>query len=157
MTPHTYLVLAGVLLGLVLAAGELFVPATVFLWSGISLILTSLLWWLVPTLSLFEVLAIFVLLSIVTVLAARWAVKRTGSGGDRVVSPDMPNEYAAQFVGRRATLTTDSAHGLVRININGAEWGVKLPGGDLKAGTEIQITGSEGIYLIGSTAPKTPS
>jgi inner membrane protein len=157
MTLHTSLVLAGVLLGLVLAAGELFVPATVFLWSGISLILTSLLWWLVPTLSITEVIATFALLSIVTVFTARWAVKRTGSGGDRVVSPDVPNEYAAQFVGRRATLPADSAHGMVRININGSEWGVKLPDGDLQAGTEIQITGSEGIYLIAGPAPQKPS
>jgi inner membrane protein len=149
VVPHTEIVLIGVILGLVLAAGELFVPASVFLWSGISLVLTALLWWLAPAFSIGAVIVIWVVLSVVTVLSARWIIKRTGTGGDRYVSPDAPNEYAAQFVGRRVHLKEDSANGQARININGADWGVKLPGGDLKAGTEIRITGADGIYLIG--------
>ncbi|MGH8372605.1 MAG: NfeD family protein [Gammaproteobacteria bacterium] len=155
MASHTEVVLIGVILGLILAAGELFVPASVFLWAGISLVLTALLWWLAPTLSIIAIVVIWVILSVITVLSARWIIKRTGTGGDRVVSPDTPNEYAAQFVGRRVNLKEDSANGNARININGAEWGVKLPGGDLKAGTEIRITGADGIYLIGEPTAQT--
>lgn len=149
MATHTVVVLVGVILGLVLAAGELFVPASVFLWTGISLILTSALWWVAPSLSFGAIVVIWVALSVVTVLTARWVIKRTGTGGNRVVSPDTPNEYARQFVGRRVNLREDSANGHARININGSEWGVKLPAGDLKAGTEIRITGADGVYLVG--------
>lgn len=152
MASHTVVVLIGIVLGLVLAAGELFIPASVFLWTGISLILTALLWWIAPALSVAAIVIIWVILSVVTVLCARWVIKRTGTGGDRFVSPDAPNEYAAQFVGRRVNLKEDSANGHTRVNINGAEWGVKLPGGDLKAGVEIRITGADGIYLVGEPA-----
>jgi membrane protein implicated in regulation of membrane protease activity len=51
-----------------------------------------------------------------------------------------------------AVLKEASQGGHARVNLRGASWGVKLPGGDLEAGTEIRITGVENIYLVAEAA-----
>jgi membrane protein implicated in regulation of membrane protease activity len=135
-------------LGLVLMVAELFVPATVFLWTGISALAVAILFVAFPNLSLLAAIVLWVVLSFVTVLVARHRFKSRGTLGERTAPKIAPNQYGSEFVGQTTVLKADSENGETRVNLNGASWGVRLPKGDLKAGTKIRITGIDNIMLI---------
>ncbi len=133
-------------LGVALMTGELVVPALVFLWTGVSCLLTGAVMLLAPGLPAGWALVLWAALSVTTVLAAR-ALNRRHS--DRGPAPTLPpNRYGGEFIGMTASLAQDSADGQTRLTLKGANWGVKLPGGDLKAGARVRITAVEGIYLV---------
>jgi membrane protein implicated in regulation of membrane protease activity len=134
-------------LGLLLMMGELLVPATVFLWTGISCVLTGLALALAPGLPLYAALLLWIALSVAAILTAKHLHHRQ-VGLNRVEPSMAPNQYGSEFVGMTASLGADSEHGLTRLNLSGASWGVKLPGGDLKAGDRVRITAVDGIYLV---------
>jgi membrane protein implicated in regulation of membrane protease activity len=138
-------------IGALLMTGELLVPATVFLWTGISCVLVAGLIALVPDLSLVTAVGLWIALSAGTILVVKY-LQGHRLTGERVAPSAPPNRYGAEFVGMTTTLQEDSAEKHVRVNLKGANWGVMLPGGDLKAGTKIRITAVEGIYLIGESA-----
>jgi len=135
-------------LGLALMVAELFVPATVFLWTGISALVVALLFVAFPNLSILAAVVSWVVLSFVTVFLARSRFKSRGSLGERTAPKTAPNQYGSEFIGQTTVLKTDSENGETRINLNGASWGVRLPQGDLKAGAKIRITGVDNIMLI---------
>jgi len=137
-----------VCIGLLLMAGEVHAPTTVFLWTGISCVLVAVPLALLPDFSILQALIAWVLLSAATVLVARrYHVGHPGSG-DQIPAGVRPNQYGVEFVGLVTVLRADSANGETRVDIRGANWGLKLPGGDLKAGTAVRIKAVEGIYLV---------
>ncbi len=138
----------GLALGLLLMAGELLVPATVFLWTGISCLAVSLVLLVFPGTPMVVALPVWAVLSVVAVLLARRTLKR-GQGQDTLKPGVPPNQYGADFIGAVATLSADSKGGVTRVDLHGANWGLRLPKGDLKAGARVRIKAVEGIYLVG--------
>ncbi|HXB98350.1 MAG TPA: NfeD family protein [bacterium] len=136
-------------LGLLLMTGELLVPATVFLWTGVACLLVALPLALIPDFTLLSALLVWMVLSVALVVAAKLYNKGHLASGDRYKAEVPPNRYGNEFVGMTTTLKKDSSEGQARVDLKGANWGVKLPKGDLKAGAKIKITAVDGIYLVG--------
>jgi membrane protein implicated in regulation of membrane protease activity len=139
----------GIALGLLLMVLELAVPATVFLWTGLSCVVVSALLAVFPDQPLILALGFWAVLSFFSVFLARFLTKHREVTAADIDPNSRPNQYGTSFIGMTTTLKADSSHGSARINIGGSHWGVKLPGGDLKAGTTIKITAVDGIYLVG--------
>jgi hypothetical protein len=135
-------------IGLGLMTGELFVPVTVFLWTGIAAVLVAVPDFLWPDLPLIAVLGLWALLSLVSVLAVRVYHRGHPLSGERLEPAGGPNRYGSEFIGMTATLHRDSENLETRVNLKGANWGVKLKGGDLKAGSHIRVVGLDGIFLV---------
>jgi membrane protein implicated in regulation of membrane protease activity len=137
-------------LGLMLMTGELLVPATVFLWTGVACLGVAIPLAIFPDFEMVWALLLWFALSVAAVLAAR-LYHRNHSGAQDQLRPDgPPNRYGSDFVGMTATLNSDSHEGQARVDLKGANWGVKLPAGDLKAGARVKITAVDGIYLVAS-------
>ena len=136
-------------LGLILMTGELLVPATVFLWTGVSCVLVAVPLWLMPEFNLLESIILWVVLSVLAVLLVRRYHVGHPAAGEQIPLSTPPNQYGVEFVGQTAVLAADSQNRETRVNIRGASWGLKLPEGDLKAGTAVRISAVEGIYLVG--------
>ena len=135
-------------LGLVLMTLELFLPTTLFLWTGLSCVVVAIPMAFVPGFTLLQALSLWVLLSVLVVLLAKKVFSRHPDSGERMAAAGPPNQYGREFVGQTAVLVEDTENRQTRVNFRGANWGVKVPGGDLKAGTRIRVTAVEGIYLI---------
>ena len=136
-------------LGLLLMTGELLVPATVFLWTGVAALGVALPLALLPDFSLLFALLLWLALSVALVVAAKLYNKGHLATGGSFKADAPPNRYGQEFIGMTATLKKDSSEGQTRVDLKGANWGVKLPQGDLKAGQQIKITAVDGIYLVG--------
>jgi membrane protein implicated in regulation of membrane protease activity len=143
-------------LGALLMALELFVPATVFLWTGISCVMVSLVLGLFPELPLVGLLGLWIVLSFATVAMARRYHRGHPAAGAQHTPAQGPNRYGGEFIGMTTTLGADSVEGQVRVTLGGGNWGVKLPGGDLKAGSKIRITAVDGIFLVGEAVNAVP-
>jgi membrane protein implicated in regulation of membrane protease activity len=135
-------------LGLLLMSGEFFVPSTVFLWTGASCVLVAIPMALLPAFPLIAALGLWALLSLASVLAVRRYHRGHPFSGERVEPALAPNRYGTEFIGMSATLKQDSQDSETRVSLKGANWGVKLKGGDLKAGARIRITALDGIFLV---------
>jgi membrane protein implicated in regulation of membrane protease activity len=138
--------------GALLMTGELLVPVTVFLWTGISAVALAIILLIVPDMPLIALLGLWILLSFATVLLVRRYHRGHPAAGAQEALGHRPNQYGGDFIGMTTTLTSDSEEGQVRVNLGGGNWGVKLPDGDLKAGSKIRITAVDGIFLIGKAA-----
>ena len=136
-------------LGLILMTGELLVPATVFLWTGVAALGVALPLALDPGFSLLSALLLWLALSVALVVAAKLYNKGHLASGGRYKAETPPNRYGQEFIGMTTTLKKDSSEGQTRVDLKGANWGLKLPQGDLKAGQQVKITAVDGIYLIG--------
>jgi membrane protein implicated in regulation of membrane protease activity len=139
-------------LGLLLLAAELFVPATVFLWTGISALVVAVVFVVFPALPVLYAVVLWLVLAFVTVLLARQRLGSRGTLGERSAPATTPNQYGAEFIGMTTILKADSENGETRVNLNGSSWAVRLPQGDLKAGIKIRITAVEGINLLAEPA-----
>jgi membrane protein implicated in regulation of membrane protease activity len=135
-------------LGLVLMTGELLVPATVFLWTGVACVGVAVPLALFPDFELVWALLLWVALSAAAVLAVRLYHRGHSGAQDQLRPQGPPNRYGSDFIGMSSSLNADSRDGMARVDLKGANWGVKLPGGDLKAGAKVRITAVEGIYLV---------
>jgi membrane protein implicated in regulation of membrane protease activity len=136
-------------LGLLLMTGELLVPATVFLWTGVACLLVALPLALIPDFTLLSALLVWLVLSVALVVAAKLYNKGHLASGGQYKSEAAPNRYGSDFVGMTTTLKKDSSEGQTRVDLKGANWGLRLPKGDLKAGAKVKITAVDGIYLVG--------
>jgi membrane protein implicated in regulation of membrane protease activity len=136
-------------LGLLLMTGELLVPATVFLWTGIACLGAAVPLALIPDFSLLSALLLWLALSVAAVVAVKLYNRGHLASGDQYKAASAPNRYGSDFVGMTTTLRKDSTEGQTRVDLKGANWGVKLPKGDLSAGRKIRIVAVEGIFLVG--------
>jgi len=129
------------ILGLILLGLEILAPGTVFLWFGISALL-------VGTLALFTdfpwqaYIAIFLVLSLVTLLAGRRLMARLGEeSGD----PNL-NRRGSRYVGREFTLDTPISQGQGRLSIDDTVW--RISGTDMPAGTKVKVDRVDGARLV---------
>ncbi|MBB1472795.1 MULTISPECIES: NfeD family protein [unclassified Luteimonas] len=128
-------------IALVLIAAETFMPGAFLLWMGIAAALVWLVVLLVPGLSMLAQVILFVVLSVVAVLAYRKWFRRRERPSDR----PLLNRRADQLVGRVVPLDHAIVGGRGRVKIDDAYWVVR--GVELPAGTLVRVVGSDGMVL----------
>ncbi|ATD68900.1 hypothetical protein CNR27_13725 [Luteimonas chenhongjianii] len=128
-------------IALLLMAAETLVPGAFLLWMGFAAAAVFLITLFLPGLSLLVQVALFVVLSFLSVL-----VYRTWFRG-REPQSDHPtlNRRASQHIGRVAPLDQPIVAGRGRIKIGDAFWIVEGP--DLPVGTPVRVVGTDGVNL----------
>ena len=126
--------------GLVLLAIELVAPGGVFVWLGVSAVLTGLISLVVP-LEWTWLWLIYGGLALATV--GGWLV----FSRSRKTQSDRPflNERAARFTGREVVLTEAIVEGFGQVKLADTTW--RVNGADAPAGTRVRIVGAEGAVL----------
>lgn len=129
-------ILAGLLLIL-----ELTAPAFLFLWLGIAAAAVGLILLVFPSIDIETQLILYAIASIMAVLA--WRKYRE----TRPVANDQPNlnRRGQQYVGRVFSLTAPISNGVGKVTVDDSTWKVKGP--DLPAGTDVRVTGVEGVVF----------
>lgn len=135
--PHWFWLTLG---GLLLAA-EMLGTSGYLLWSGIAAVLVGLVEWLSPF-SWTAQGTLFALLTLVCVyLWYRWIRHR-----ERHQQPNSLNQRGNQLIGTHLTLDAPLINGIGHVKLGDSSWRVQADQ-DLPAGTQVIVTGVEGITL----------
>ena len=135
------------LLGLTLILLEVFSPGVYFLWLGIAAIAVGILYAALPDLPWQVQLLSYAALSLGSILLARqWLRKHP-------IKTDQPrlNRRGEQYIGRIFTLHTAIQHGQGKIQVDDTRW--KIQGADCPVGSQIQVTGVDGVVLTVAPYP----
>ncbi len=126
--------------GLLLAA-EMLGTSGYLLWSGIAAVLVGIIEWLSPF-SWTAQGSLFALLTLVCVyLWYRWIRYR-----ERNQQPNSFNQRGNQLIGTHLTLDAPLVNGVGHVKLGDSSWRVQADQ-DLPAGTQVIVTGIEGITL----------
>lgn len=126
--------------GVVLLALELAIPGNVLVWFGVAAVLTGLLALFIDPGWQAE-LIVFVVLSVVLVVAGRQVFSREAAPGER----PFLNDRAHRLVGNSYMLHKPivDGHGVVRVD--DANW--RIVGPDMPSGTRVKVAGVDGTVL----------
>lgn len=131
------------ILGVIFLAIEVFAPTTLFLWFGVSALITGLVAWLIPGLPIGAEILIFAVSALVSIAAFRVLIKHAPVPE----SPDPElNNRLSSFIGREYKLTQPIESGRGRLKLGDSMWGIL--GDDLPTGSKIRITGVKGIQFL---------
>lgn len=138
--------LAWLIIGIVLVALEIMLPAGYLLWLGISAIIVSALLWLFPAMPLLLQLLIFGALSIASLLLYLkfWRTRMTDT------DQPMLNRRGEQYIGRILTLSEAIDSGVGKVRLDDSTWIVH--GSDAPRGSRVKITAVEGTVLKSTPA-----
>ena len=127
---------------LLLVVLEIFAPSTIFLWLGISAGVVGIVSFFMPDLTWQNQWLVFAVLAVASVFISRFYLSK------RAAPTDEPalNRRALQYVGRRFKLDEALIQGRGKIAVGDGFWTVSGP--DLPAGSEVVVTGAEGVVLI---------
>jgi len=126
---------------LLLMAAETVIPGAALLWMGFAAAAVFLVVLVAPAMSLLAQVMLFVVLSVLCVLAYRqWFRDR-----DRVSDRPLLNLRAEQLIGRVARLDQAIISGRGRIQLEDAYWVVS--GHDLPEGTLVRVIAVDGMTL----------
>ncbi|MCD9027506.1 NfeD family protein [Luteimonas sp. BDR2-5] len=128
-------------LALLLMAAETLAPGAFMLWMGFAAAAVFLILLVAPGLSILSQVALFVVLSFVSILVYRKWFRRRERQSDH---PTL-NRRAAQHIGRVVPLEQPIVAGRGRVKIGDAFWVVEGP--DLAVGTSVRIVGTDGVNL----------
>ena len=129
-------------LAFALIAAETLVPGAFLLWLGFAAAAVFLIVLLVPGMSLLMQVALFIVLSFISVMIYRTWFRGRG----RVSDQPTLNRRAEQLVGQLAMLAMPIIDGEGRVQLGDAFWNVEGP--DLPAGTRVRVIGSRGMTLL---------
>ena len=130
------------ILALALTIAEALLPGTFLLWMGIAALLLGILLWAMPTLSLEIQLALFAILSLVSIAGWRlWQRKHP----DESDQPTL-NRRGEQYVGRVFVLDAPIENGYGKVRVGDSLWQVQ--GDDAAAGSRVRVTGVDGVVLV---------
>ena len=132
------------LLGVVLMAIEAIVPGFFFLWMGVAALIVGLTLTLLPDISWTYQIMLFALLSVGSIVAWRWRLRRHPTHS----ADPLLNRRGHQYVGRVFTLEAPAVNGHGKIRVDDSTWKV-LVERDCPAGTRLRIVGAEGVMLKG--------
>ena len=130
------------ILALALTIAEALLPGTFLLWMGIAAFLLGLLLWLIPTLVLEAQLALFAILSLLSIAGWRIWQRRHPDQSDQ---PAL-NRRGEQYVGRVFMLEEPIENGFGKVRVVDSLW--RDTGGDAAAGTRVRVTGVDGVVLV---------
>ena len=128
-------------LALLLMAAETLVPGAFLLWMGFAAAAVFLIVLFAPGLTLLTQVALFVVLSFLSVLVYQKVFRKRA----RVSDQPLLNRRAQQHVGRVLPLEQGIVAGRGRVKIDDAFWVVEGP--DLATGTSVRIVGTDGVNL----------
>lgn len=113
---------------------EMLVSGFFFLWMTVSALVTGVLVWLFPSVSIDMQLFVFSVLSIVAIAVWKFFVKSI------LVVSDQPllNKRGAQYVGRVFNLYEAIENGQGKIKVDDSIW--KVHGEDCAIGTKVRVT-----------------
>ncbi|NIF23090.1 NfeD family protein [Candidatus Pantoea multigeneris] len=144
--PHWFWLTLG---GLLLAA-EMLGTSGYLLWSGVAAVLVGLVEWVFPLSWAVQGSLFAVLMLLSLYLWYRWMQRDQKS--QPVVS--SLNQRGHQLIGFRLTLETALVNGIGHVRIGDSSWRVQATT-SLPAGTEVMVTGIDGITL--RIIPVTPA
>jgi inner membrane protein len=128
-------------LGVILAIVEVLAPGFVFLWLGVSALLTGSILWLWPDLDWQAQMSAFAALAVGSVLGwFAWRRRSPASSSDKRL-----NRRAAQQIGALGSLVDGIRDGRGRMRLGDTTWLVAGP--DLPAGTRVRVVGAAGSRL----------
>jgi membrane protein implicated in regulation of membrane protease activity len=127
--------------GLALVVVEMAAPGVFFLWLGIAAALVGFMLVAVPDLPWQAQVLSFAVLSVASVAAGRWVLKR------HPIQSDEPrlNRRGEQYVGRVFTLEQPIVNGQGKIRVDDSTW--KIEGADCASGTRVRVVGVDGVVL----------
>lgn len=130
------------ILGGALLIVEMVVPSTLFLWPGLAALLVGVLKLVIPAVGWPAAVAVWAILSVVTVVA--WT--RYRKKHPKIVDDNGLNQRGQQYVGQVFILTRPLENGKGEIKAGDTVWAVT--GTDtLPAGTNVRVTGADGARL----------
>ncbi len=135
------------ILGLVLAALEIFTPAFLFLPIGVAAIVVGIMLAVVPEASWSLQLGVFAVLSVTIVVLGRLYLRRHPLTSDE----PMLNRRGHQYVGRVFTLDAPIVNGAGKIRVDDSTW--KVLGTDAPAGRLVRVVGVDGTVLRVEPSP----
>lgn len=129
-------------LGLLLAIGEMTLPGVFLIWMAGSAVITGLVSWMVPTLSMPWLVLLFAVLSMVSVFVGRNYLR---SNPVEEADPGM-NDRGARSLGEVVVVSEVIADGRGRVKLGDSEWLAHGP--DAEPGTRMKVTGNQGTVLL---------
>lgn len=133
--------------GVALLILEMLVPGTFFLWMGVAAVLVGLAVLAVPDLVWQYQWIGFAILSVSAIVIWRLYA------GKLPVESDQPNlnRRAAQYVGRRITLSNPIVDGRGRAKVDDTTWMLETDEGDLAAGSHVVVVeGRDSVLIVKS-------
>jgi inner membrane protein len=120
---------------------EMLTPGFFFMWLAVSGLITGLIVWLFPVLSLNIQVFIFSIFSVVAITTWRLYGKKYP------VETDQPllNKRGAQYIGRVFPLHEPIVNGQGKIKVDDSLW--KVHGEDCDVSTKVKVTGIRGMVL----------
>ncbi len=130
------------ILAVVLVILEVFSPGVFFIWIGMAAGIVGIILLAVPELDWHYQLLIFALFSVADILAARFFLLR------HPIKTDQPtlNRRGEQYIGRVFTLAEPINNNEGKIRVDDSTW--KIHGADCPAGTQVRVTGVDGVVLL---------
>lgn len=130
-------------LGAILLALEIIVPGAIVMWFGFGAMVTGLVLLLVPSLSVAAQLILFVVLSVISLIAWRkspWYKEET-------TPSDTPglNDRLNSNIGKVYTLSTPIINGRGTVEVDGTIWQVQ--GADAPTGTRVKVVSLDGVFF----------
>lgn len=130
-------------LGAILLALEIIVPGAIVMWFGFGAMVTGLVLLLVPSLSVAAQLILFVVLSVISLIAWRkspWYKEET-------TPSDTPglNDRLNSNIGKIYTLSTPIINGRGTVEVDGTIWQVQ--GADTPIGTRVKVVSLDGVFF----------
>jgi hypothetical protein len=130
-------------LGAILLALEIIVPGAIVMWFGFGAMVTGLVLLLVPSLSVAAQLILFVVLSVISLIAWRkspWYKEET-------TPSDTPglNDRLNSNIGKVYTLSTPIINGRGTVEVDGTIWQVQ--GADTPIGTRVKVVSLDGVFF----------
>ena len=136
LTGHWFWLSLGVLLG----AAEIVAPGFFLIWLALAAVATGLIAWVLPIGFALQ-MALFAVLSIITVYAARrWLVQNPIQSDDPLL-----NDRGARMVGEVVTVVEAITGGQGRVKVGDSVWSAKGP--DAAIGSRVRVTGVAGTIV----------
>lgn len=131
------------ILGMGLVVLEVLFPeAMFFLWMGIAAGIVGVILLLAPSLDWQYQFMVFAVFSIVSIATWRLYLRRHPTDADR----STLNRRSEQYVGRQFTLQHPIVDGIGKIHVDDSIW--KIRGEDSEVGSQVRVTGVDGIVLL---------
>lgn len=129
-------------LGVALVILEVFAPGAVFLWLGVAAGVVGLVLLIIPGMSWEWQFLIFSVISVLSIVLWRNRLR------EHPTETDQPrlNRRGEQYIGRVFTLAEPIVNGSGKIKVDDTTW--KITGADCAAGTQIKVSGVDGVVLL---------
>jgi len=129
------------ILGVGLVILEIFAPGAIFMWMGIAAGIVGLILLLIPDMSWQFQFVIFSILSVASIVAWHYFLKKNP------IKTDQPNlnKRGHQYIGRTFTLEEAMVNNIGKIKVDDSTW--KVEGENCAAGAQVKVVDVDGVVL----------